>query len=312
MPQYHPTPCPQNAVSSELPLIDTPLSQSSTAQHQWVPTHAIEIPSTEVPREERPLQHRATSAIRTLKYNREDRTSRDSQASSNTMSESSISDDTRVLDLDQSNSRSCIVSSMPSPCRARARALTIASRSGFLCLEQTELRGGGRVRSASHDTPDVNAMDEERERSFRRHESPFTRRVKEKLRQAHGYNEELSSKPNQQNTELRTPTGDGRRYCELQILGANSSIPVACRHVLSDWLLCLEPLSHEQEQLETMSASCTNREVILRRPEPLKPKLLMGSRKQKLPPAPGSVMDRVRILEGQNPAGQRKLRFGVE
>jgi hypothetical protein len=321
LPQYYPTPCLQsaapNASGDELQMceyelsnvIDAPPSRSPATEYQWLSTHAVEARSTGVAREERPLQHRATSTVRTPKYKREDRASQDPQAGSSTVSGSSISNGTRASDPGQSNPGSCIVSPIPSLCRARARALTIASTSRFLRLEQTELRRDGRVQNAYDDTPSVDASDENGGRSFRSQESPFTRRVKEKLREAHAHNEELPRKPSQQTAELHALAGECKRELETPGTKFESLSPVRVFTVAG--FHNLEPLLHEQEQLKAMDSStqpapCADGEVNLRRTHPLnlrsnKPKLLMGPRKHKLPPAPGSVMDRVMILEGRDP-----------
>jgi hypothetical protein len=170
--------------------------------------HAVETPSTAVAQEKRPFRHCAMSTIRTSKYKKEDRTSQERQEGS---SEGRISNGTRALDPGQISPGNCLVSPIPSLCRARARALTIASTSGFLRLEETELRGGGSVQSAHNDTPSEDAQYEDAKRSFRSHESPFTRRVKEKLRQAHAYNEES---PRKLTAELHALSGGSNRELE--------------------------------------------------------------------------------------------------
>ena len=199
-----------------------PPSPLSTARYQSLPAHAVETQSTAVAREERPLRHCAMSTIGTSNYKKEDRTSQDRQEGSSTTSEGCISNGTRTLDPGQSSPGNCIVSPIPSLCRARARALTIASTSEFLCLEETRLRGGN-VQNTHDDTSSKDAQYENGKRSFRSHESPFTRRVKEKLRQAHAYNEESPRKLSQQTAELHALGGRSDR--ELETSGRKFKSP---------------------------------------------------------------------------------------
>ena len=65
----------------------------------------------------------------------------------------------------------------------------------------------------------------------------------------------------------------------------------------------LEPLSHPQEQ-SVINASSVDRDAGPCRIKPLyartaKTKSLMGPRKINVAPAPGSVLDRVRMIEGR-------------
>jgi hypothetical protein len=216
LPQYHPTPCPQSSASSPFgnesqmckyrPMDPQP-TPSPTTQHQWLQTQVVEVQSTGEVQEERPLQHRGTSTIRTSKYKREDRTSQDPLATKSTGWESSISNDARTLDSGQSSSGGAI-SPISSLSRTPVRAQTIVGTPGFLRLEQMGLRERSRAHNAYDGATSVDGK-----HSFGSYESPFTHRVKEKLRrrQAHALNEELPRKPNQRTTELRASTGECNR-----------------------------------------------------------------------------------------------------
>jgi hypothetical protein len=190
--------------------VNVPPSPLFTAQYQSLPAHAVEPQSTALAREERLLRQCAMSTIRASKHKKEDRTSQDRQERNSTASEGSISNVTRTLDPCQSSPGNCIVSPIPSLCRAHARALTITSTSGLLCLEEKGLRGGGNVQNAYNDTSSEDAQDENGKRSFRSHESPFTRSVKEKLRQAHAYNEESPRKLS--GGSDRVPETSGKKF----------------------------------------------------------------------------------------------------
>jgi hypothetical protein len=311
LPQYHPTPCPQSSASSpsgdesqmsKYGPMDAQTTPSPTTQHQWLQTQVVEAQSTGEVQEERPFQHRPTStSIRTSKYKREDRTSQDPLATKSTGSESSTSNDPRISDPGQSRSRSCAISPILPLSRARVRAHTIVRTPGFPRQEQTGLRERSRAQNAYDGATSVDGK-----RPFRSHESPFTHRVKEKLRQrqAHALNEELPRKPHQRTAELRASTRECNR--EPDTPGTKFKFFMVC--LFSH----LEPLSQEREQLSlsTRNASCADGEESLRRTQlfnlPEKPKLLMGPRKCKLSPGTGSVMKRVRMLEELDSGGQER------
>jgi hypothetical protein len=170
----------------------------SPTTHQWLQTQVVEAHSTGEVQEERLLQHRIVSTIRTSKYKREDRTRQDPLETKSTGSESSIRNDTRISDPGQSRSGSHAISRISPLSWARVRAHTIVGAPGFPCLEKLGLLECSRTQNAYDGATIVDGK-----LSFRSHESPFTHRVKEKLRQrqAHALNEELSRKPNQRTAE---------------------------------------------------------------------------------------------------------------
>ncbi|KAI0304559.1 hypothetical protein BC826DRAFT_976891 [Russula brevipes] len=158
----------------------------------------------------------------------------------------------------QSNSGNRIVSPIPSLRRARARALTIGGTSGYSRQEQKELEGGVRTQGSHSDEP----PDEDDRWDLRSRESPFSSRVKEKLRQVHAYDEESPREPFKQ--AVRLPA-------------LLDTLPARASYVDGDGPL------HRTKHLHIRNA---------------KSRSLMGPRERKVAP-PGSVMDRVRSIEGR-------------
>jgi hypothetical protein len=214
------------------------------------------------------------------------------------VSESSMSSDTRTLSsTPQLSPGDCITSPTPSLCRARDRALVTTGTSGFSRLGQAEPQGDVRnqdLQSNGHPNGDS-------KRDVHSYESPFSRRVKEKLRQVQAHTNESPREPGKR----AVPSAkDAERDCEREIRGENVILVAAHWCVLNDLPLVLEPLAHSQEQSD-INASSVDRDAGLRRIKPLyvrraRPRLLMGPRKINMAPAPGSVMDRVRMIEGRN------------
>jgi hypothetical protein len=114
----------------------------------------------------------------------------------------------------QSSPGSYIISPVPSLFRARARALTITGTSGLSRLGGTN---GDRNQGIHGD----GCSSGDGGRDFRSYESPFSRRIKEKLREAHVSNFEPSGGPSNQAVDLLAPDEDTDRYVSPDILGAD-------------------------------------------------------------------------------------------
>jgi len=156
-------------------------------------------------REEPSFRHRV--GIRSSLFKEENRTS--------TESGNSTSHKTRPSPkAHQSSPRSHIISPVPSLFRARARALTIASSSGLSRLGGTD---GDRNQSVHGD----GCSNGDGRRDFWSYESPFSRRVKEKLREARVSNSESSGGPSNQAVDLFASDEDAGRYGSPETLGAD-------------------------------------------------------------------------------------------
>ena len=116
----------------------------------------------------------------------------------------------------QSSPGSYIVSPASSLFRARVRALTITGTSGLSRL-------GGTDEDRNHGLHGGCSNGDGR-RDFRSYESPFSRRIKEKLREAHVSNSEASGRPSNQAEDLLASDAD--RYGSPEILGADL---ISCR-----------------------------------------------------------------------------------
>jgi hypothetical protein len=171
LPNYQPT----RSSWSTTPCVESQLCEylSDETPHRR-PAQAIGTQFSSMGREERPFQHRA--GARSSIFKQDDI---DSQASGSTVSESFTSYSTRPLsNTHESSPGNYIVSPVPSLCRARVRALTITGTSGFSRLGGTEEDGNPSIRGDRRS----NGADR---RNFRSYGSPFSQRVKEKLREAH-------------------------------------------------------------------------------------------------------------------------------
>ena len=226
MPHYQPTPSSWSATPSdesqmcEYPSDETPhmtnepLLREVTAQDRRIPTQAIETQFPSMDQEEGSFWRRPILQTRSPVYREEDTTIPDSHAGGDTVSESSSSHSTQPSpNTLQSSPGSCIVSPEPSLCRAHARALTITGTSGFSRLKQAE--GEGNQGTYGDGCSNVDGRQD-----FRRYESPFSRRVQEKLRDAHVYDHGSPGESSNQTAELPAWTEDPERNCQPEILGA--------------------------------------------------------------------------------------------
>lgn len=198
--------------SDETPHMIDELPLQDTAQDLQLPTQAIgaQFPSVD---QEGSFQHRAVRT-RSPVYREEDQTTPDSHAGSGTVSERPTSHSTRPsLNTHQSSPGNCIVSPVPSLCRARARARTITSTSGVSRRKQTE---GDRNQVLYGDE----GSNRDGRQDFRSYESPFARRVKERLREVHVHDYEPRREPSNRAVELPSPAEDVGRDGEPEILGA--------------------------------------------------------------------------------------------
>lgn len=279
-------------VSDETSLMadESPIRAAIAQEQRSTQTIAARAPMMHV--EEGSSHHLAVSGTKSPEG-----TSRaDSQAGrGSSVSESSMSNDTRALsNTPQLSPGDCITSPTPSLCRARDRALVITGTSGFSRLGQAGPQGNQDVQGNGRPNGDS-------KRDVRSYESPFSRRVKEKLRQVQAHTNESPREPGKRTVPSAK---DAERDCEREIRGENLILVVAHWCVLNDLPLALEPLAHSQEQSD-INASSIDRDTGLRRIKPLyvhraRPRLLMGPRKINMAPTPGSVMDRVRMIEGRN------------
>ena len=114
----------------------------------------------------------------------------------------------------RSSPKSHLISPVPSLFRARARALTITGASGLSRLGGTDDDMNQGVHSNGCPNGDGR-------RDFWSYESPFSRRVKEKLREAHVPKSEASRGPSNQAVDLLASDEDAGRYCSPEISGAD-------------------------------------------------------------------------------------------
>jgi hypothetical protein len=195
-------------------MIDELQLREDTVQDRRPPTQAIGAQLPNLDQEEGSFQHRALRT-RSSVYKEEDTTMPDSHAGNITVSERSMNHSSRPsLNTHQSSPGHCIVSPAPSLYRARARARTITGTSGVSRRKQTE---GDRNQCIYDD----GYSNEDGRQDFRSHESPFARRVKERLREVHVYDHESLREPSNQAVELPVSTGDAGRHGEPEILGAD-------------------------------------------------------------------------------------------
>jgi hypothetical protein len=234
------------------------------------------LPSTD---QEGSLQHRAVRRTRSPVYE-EDTTTPESDAGSGTVSESSTSQSTRPsLNTHQSSPGSHIISPVLSLCRARARALTIAGTSEVSRTERGKIQGTYGDGCSNGDG----------------YESRFSRRVKEKLREVHVHDYESPREPSNQVVEPRASAEDAERNGKQKYwvrhnggLQMTDQMPVPLSH------------SHGPSNIEDPASPARSN---LSPTKPLhvrtaKPRLL-GPRKPNVASAPGSVMERVRMIEGR-------------
>ena len=187
--------------------------------NQRLPEQVIGVQFPSMAREEPSFRHRAR--IKSPLFKEEDRTGAECHAGVSTVSGNYTSNRTRPsTNTYQSRPGSHIVSPVPSLFRARARALAITSTSGLL-------RSGGTHGDGSQGVHGDRFSDGDGRRDFRSYESPFSWRVKEKLREAHVSNPEASGgQPSNQAVDLLASDADVDRYSSSEILGADL---ISCR-----------------------------------------------------------------------------------
>jgi hypothetical protein len=182
--------------------------------NQRLPEQVIGAHFPSMAREEPSFRHGA--GIRSSLFKEEDRASTECHAGGSTVFGISTSHRTQPSSNPrQSSPGSYIVSPIPSLFRARARALTITSTSGLSRLRGTD---GDRNQGVHGD----GCSNGDGRRDFRGYESPFSRRVKEKLREAHVSNSEASGGPSK-TVNLLASDEDADRYGSPEILGADLS-----------------------------------------------------------------------------------------
>lgn len=181
--------------------------------NQRLPEQVIRAHFPSMAREEPSFRHRA--GIRSSLFKeKEKRTRTERHAGGSAVSGNFTSHRTRPSsNTHQSSPGSYINSPVPSLFRARARALTITGTSGLSRLGGTD---GDRNQGVHGD----GCSNGDGGRDFRSYESPFSRRIKEKLREAHVSNSE-ASKPSNQAVDLLASGEDADRYGSPEILGAD-------------------------------------------------------------------------------------------
>ncbi len=299
MPNYQPT----RSSWSTTPCVESQIGEylSDEAPHRR-PAQAIGTQFSSMGREGRPFQHRARARSSIFKQD-----DIDSQASGSTLSESFTSHNTRPLsNTHESSPGNHIVSPVPSLCRARARALMVTGTSGFSRLGETEDDGNPSIRGG-----DRRSNGAER-RDFRSYGSPFSQRVKEKLREAHVKGPGSPRRPGCQAAELPAPVEDDKHGSSPEIQGADLHpfyrIVVGLQMILGH--LSQSQGSSTIRDPASLPESCMDGSTNLPQIKPLhvraaKPRLLMGPRNLNVAPAPGSVMERVRMIEGRDLTGRR-------
>lgn len=181
--------------------------------NQRVPEQVIAAHFPSMAREEPSFRHNA--GIRSSLFKEEDRTSTGCRVAGSTVSGNFTSHKTQPsTNVHPSSPGSYIVSPVPSLFRARARALTITSASGLSRMGETD---GDRNQGVHSD----GCSNGNGRRYFRGCESPFSRRVKKKLRETHVSNSEVTGGPSNQAVDLLASDGDINHYSSPEILGAD-------------------------------------------------------------------------------------------
>ena len=161
-------------------------------------------------------EHRAVSSARSSVHEEGDTTSPDAQASGGVMPERSTSNDARALSTTYQNSPgNYVVSPTPSLCRARIRALLITDTPRFSYLEQPQKQGGVRNQDVHGD----GHLDRDGRRDLSGYESPFSRRVKEKVRRVQAHSESSPGERSKQTAELPPSAKNAERSCKPEIQG---------------------------------------------------------------------------------------------
>jgi hypothetical protein len=215
LPNYQPTQSSWSTTPSvesqmrEHPSDETPHMIDALpfqGRKQRLPEQVIRAHFPSMAREEPSFRHRA--GIRSSLF-------KEKEGRTSTVSGNFTSNRTRPSSNDhQSSPGSYIISPVPSLFRARARALTITGTSGLSPLGGTNGDGNQDVYGDGRSNGDAR-------RDFRSYESPFSRRIKEKLREAHVSNSEASGRPSNQAVDLLASDEDADRYGSPEILGAD-------------------------------------------------------------------------------------------
>lgn len=175
------------------------------------PGQVIRVHFPSMAREEPSFRHRARTRPPLFKE-KDDRRGTKCHAGGSTVSGNFTSHKTRPSsNARQSSPGSYIISPVPSLFRARARALTMTGTSGLPRLEGTD-------RDRDHGVHGDGCSNGDVRRDFRSYGSPFSRRIKEKLREAHVSNTEVPGGPSNQAVDLLA-SGEGAGSAE--ILGAD-------------------------------------------------------------------------------------------
>lgn len=177
--------------------VDTPPSRLNTTHGHRVPAYAVGARSTRIAQEEREFQNGSYRAIRSSEYKEATSLSHHQTGGDCVFV---VNDGAFESDPDQG------ASPVPSPHRARERAVKVAHSSDFLRCEQTQTEPwqrrsrnrGSSCRAYGDDAKNGNGNGS---RDFRSYESPFTQRVREKLRRV-----QASIESPQSNCEPETST----------------------------------------------------------------------------------------------------------
>ena len=202
--------------------VDAFPSQLITAHSHRLPAYAIGARSTGVVQEERQPQNSSICAIRSSEYKATTRS--DQQTGGDCVFGSSVIDGARESDLNRGGNTINSVSPIPSLHWAHERVVTVPHRSGFLHREHTQLERWQRRSRNPSCRAYGDAKNGEGSRDFRSYESPFTQRVKEKLRRVHE-----SGEPSQGAAESRGSIEGPELNCEPETSMLSADCYRACR-----------------------------------------------------------------------------------
>lgn len=164
-------------------------------------------------------EHRAASSARSSVHEEGDTTNPDAQAGGGTMPERSMNNDARALSTTYQNSPgNHVVSPTPSLCRARIRALLATDTPRFSYLEQPQTQGGVRNQVLHGD----GHLNRDGRCDLSSYESPFSRRVKEKVRRVQMHSEVSPGERSKRIAELPSSAKNAERCCKPEIQGNDS------------------------------------------------------------------------------------------
>jgi hypothetical protein len=164
-------------------------------------------------------EHRAARSARSSVHEEGDTTSPTAQAGGGVMPERSTSNDARALSTTYQNSLgNYVVSPTPSLCRARIRALLITDTPRFSYLEQPQTHGGVRNQDVHGD----GHLNRDGRRDLSGYESPFSRRVKEKVRRVQAHSEDSPGERSKRTVELPSSAKSVERSCKPEMQGDDS------------------------------------------------------------------------------------------